>query len=373
MSAAGTYLAVPVQPAAVLWAAVPAVTADRARAPAASADHRVCDPAVVEDELEAEAEAGGGGKGETKMKNTRSSLIEVFCSVGLVLALAAGILTAQAPTAGGNPDVQAPEEAAEALILAAEKFDAAAFQRIFGTDAQDIILTGEPANDKEVANAFAAQARTKNSLTIDPTNKSRAYLLVGSEEWPFPVPVVKRSGLWVFDTAAGRQELLYRRIGGNELDAIEVCCGYVEAQHEYALEPHDGVNQYAQRVISTPGKQDGLAWQNAGGTWEGPIGENVARAIERGYGPGDPYHGYYFKVLTGQGPAAPLGEMDFVVKGIMIGGFALIATPSQYGVTGVKTFMVSQTESSTRRTLAPIPSIKRRRLSGSTPTKHGTS
>ncbi len=299
----------------------------------------MCDPAAVEDELE--AAAGAGGKGETKMKNARSSLIEVFCSVGLVLALAAGILTAQAPTAGKPATFKTPEEAAEALILAAEKFDVAAFQRIFGTDAQDIILTGEPAHDKEVANAFAAQARTKNSLTIDPTNKSRAYLMVGSEEWPFPVPVVKRSGLWVFDTAAGRQELLYRRIGGNELDAIEVCRGYVEAQHEYALKPQDGVNQYAQRVISTPGKQDGLAWQNADGTWEGPIGENVARAIERGYGPGDAYHGYYFKVLTGQGPAAPLGEMDFVVKGIMIGGFALIATPSQYGVTGVKTFMVS--------------------------------
>ena len=214
------------------------------------------------------------------MKNARSSLIEVFCSAGLVLALAAGIVTAQTPTTGKPVTFKSPEEAAEALILAAEKFDVAAFQRIFGSDAQDIILTGETAHDKEVANAFAAQARTKNSLTIDPSTKNRAYLVVGGDEWPFPVPIVKRSGLWVFDTAAGRQELLYRRIGGNELDAIEVCRGYVEAQHEYALKPQNGVNQYAQRVISTAGKQDGLAWQNADGTWEGPIGREC-RACDR--------------------------------------------------------------------------------------------
>jgi hypothetical protein len=143
---------------------------------------------------------------------------------------------------------------------------------------------------------------------------------------------------------AGRQELLYRRIGRNELDAIEVCRGFVEAQHEYALEKHEGssVNQYAQRIISTPGKQDGLAWQNADGSWGGPVGEEIARAIARGYGgQSEPYHGYYFKVLKGQGPAAPLGQMDFLVEGVMIGGFALIAAPAQYRITGVKTFMVS--------------------------------
>ena len=162
-------------------------------------------------------------------------------------------------------------------------------------------------------------------------------------DWPFPVPIVKRGGKWSFDAKAGRQEIFLRRIGRNELDAIQICHGFVEAQHEYALLKREGsgVNQYAQRIISTPGKQDGLAWQNANGTWGGPVGENAARAIESGYKAGEPYHGYYFKVLKGQGPAAPLGEMDFVVKGLMIGGFALIATPAQYRVTGVKTFMVS--------------------------------
>jgi hypothetical protein len=158
------------------------------------------------------------------------------------------------------------------------------------------------------------------------------------------MPIVRKSGKWSFDAAAGRRELLYRRIGMNELDAIELCHGYVEAQHEYALQRHDGssVNQYAQRIISTPGKQDGLAWRNPDGTWGGPVGEKIAQIIEQGYtSKAEPYHGYFFKVLKGQGPAAPLGEMEFVVKGVMIGGFALVAAPAEYGVTGLKTFIVS--------------------------------
>jgi len=167
---------------------------------------------------------------------------------------------------------------------------------------------------------------------------------VGDEEWPFPVPLVKIANQWFFDAKAGRQELLYRRIGANELDAIEVCHGYVDAQHEYALQPHEeyDVNQYAQRIVSTPGKQDGLAWQNSDGTWGGPIGEKIALAIEQGYtSSSEPYHGYFFKILKGQGAAAPLGQMNFVVKGVMIGGFALVAAPAEYSVTGVKTFIVS--------------------------------
>ena len=132
-------------------------------------------------------------------------------------------------------------------------------------------------------------------------------------------------------------------IDSNELNAIEICHGYVEAQHEYALMKRGAsVNQYAQRIISTPGKQDGLAWRNEDGTWGGPIGEKVAAAIERGYkNRTEPFHGYFFKVLKGQGPAAPLGELDFVVKDVMIGGFALVAFPAQYRVTGVQTFIVS--------------------------------
>ncbi len=167
---------------------------------------------------------------------------------------------------------------------------------------------------------------------------------MGPEDWPLPIPIVREGGKWRFNTAAGRQEILYRRIGRNELDAIQVCLGFVEAQQEYALTKHDGalVNQYAQRVISTPGKQDGLAWQAADGTWQGPVAEGVARIIAEGYTDRrEPFHGYYYKVLKGQGPAAPLGEMDFLVKGAMIGGFALVAAPADYEVSGVMTFIVS--------------------------------
>jgi hypothetical protein len=150
--------------------------------------------------------------------------------------------------------------------------------------------------------------------------------------------------VWLFDTKSGKQEMLDRRIGANELDAIQICRGYVEAQQEYALEKHDGseANQYAQKIISTPGKHDGLVWRNPDGSLGGPIAENIADALEEGYSDkAKPYHGYFFKILKGQGPAAPLGKMDFVIEGAMIGGFALAAAPAEYRVTGVMTFIVS--------------------------------
>jgi hypothetical protein len=200
--------------------------------------------------------------------------------------------------------------------------------------------------DKNRAQAFAAKAKEKNSIEMDKKDPNRAILLVGNDNFPLPIPIVKHKGKWSFDTKVGREEILNRRIGANELDAITICRGFVDAQNEYAQEKHDDakVNQYAQRIISTPGKHDGLAWKNADGTWGGPVGEGVAKAIEQGYslpqGQPQPYHGYYFKVLKGQGPAARMGQMDFVVNGAMIGGFALAAAPAQYRVTGVKTFIV---------------------------------
>jgi Protein of unknown function (DUF2950) len=236
-----------------------------------------------------------------------------------------------------------PQQAADVLIDAAEKFDVVELAQIFGPGGEDIVFSGEYAQDRQHAANFVAEAHEKKSVSIDPKNGNRAFLLVGDEDWPFPVPIVKSGEKWFFDAKAGRQELLYRRIGANELDAIAICRGYVEAQHEYALQPHEGyeVNQYAQRIVSTPGKQDGLAWQNPDGSWGGPVGDKIALAIEQGYSSGQPYHGYFFKVLKGQGPAAPLGALDFVVKGVMIGGFALVAAPSEYGVTGVRSFIVS--------------------------------
>jgi len=237
-----------------------------------------------------------------------------------------------------------PEEAAESLVVAAENFDVPALTRILGPDGVDLVVTGEPVFDQNQSEAFAEQARDQMQVTVDPEDPEVAVLSVGVEDWPLPMPIVKEHGKWRFDTAAGREEILYRRIGRNELDAIDICLGYVEAQIDYASEKHDGalVNQYARRVISTPGTQDGLAWQAPDGSWQGPVGEAIARIIAEGYTEKtSPFHGYYFKILEGQGPDAPFGEMDFVIEGAMIGGFALAAAPAEYGMTGMKTFIVS--------------------------------
>ena len=276
--------------------------------------------------------------------------------LGLCLGVACAFLLSPASHAASTSETPAakavvqqrtfatPEEASDALILAAEQFDVPALKEILGPDGVDLVVTEDPVQDRNQAAAFAAQARVKTRVVRDPKNRKVAVLSLGDDEWPVPIPIVEKGGRWRFDSKAGRQEVLYRRIGRNELVAIDVCRGYVEAQHEYASQRRDGapVNQYAQRVISTPGRQDGLAWQAADGTWQGPVGEGIARVIAEGYTTKyQPYHGYFFKVLRGQGPAAPMGEMDFVVKGVMIGGFALVAAPADYEVTGVKSFIVS--------------------------------
>jgi len=236
-----------------------------------------------------------------------------------------------------------PQQAAKALVDAASNFNVDELVSIFGSAGENLVLSGEYPQDRQRALDFAAQAHEKQTVTLDPKTSSRAFLLIGNEDWPFPVPLVKRGTKWAFDAQAGYQELLHRRIGSNELDAIDICRGYVEAQYDYAFRKRAGydVNQYAQRIISSPGKQDGLAWQNADGTWGGPIGEKIAQAIELGYSKGEPFHGYFFKVLTSQGPNAPLGTMNYVVEGAMIGGFALAAAPAEYGETGINTFIVS--------------------------------
>lgn len=282
-----------------------------------------------------------------------------FCFLSTHYLVAARQTTARpvsAPNVVTAKMFNTPEEAAVELVDAAEKFDVGALEEIFGPDGDDIVFSGEYPQDRQRASDFAAEAHEKKSISLDPKRGNRAFLLVGNEDWPFPVPLVKSGSKWYFDAKAGRQELLYRRIGADELDAIDICKGYVDAQYEYAFQPREGfdVNQYAQRIISTPGKQDGLGWQNPDGNWGGPIGEKIARAIEQGYSPGaEPYHGYFFKILKGQGQAAPLGQMDYVVKGVMIGGFALVAAPAEYGETGVKTFIVSQDGVVYERDLGP--------------------
>ena len=234
-----------------------------------------------------------------------------------------------------------PQQAADGLVQAAEAFDVAALTDILGPDSTDIISSQDQVADKNLAQAFVAKAKEK--LAIEKEGTKEAVVAVGKDSYELPIPLVKNKGKWSFNTKIGREEILNRRIGANELDAIAICRGFVEAQQEYALEKHDDskVNQYAQRIISTPGKQDGLAWKNADSTWGGPIGEEIAQALEQGYSDkAQPYHGYFFKVLKSQGPNARMGKMDFVVEGAMIGGFALAAAPAQYKVTGVMSFIV---------------------------------
>ena len=278
-------------------------------------------------------------------RNIKSMLLRITVSATAAAMFAfVFMMTTALGQAATQKQFGTADEAADALIAAAETYDTNALLEILGPNSRDIIQSGEPVRDKEVSMEFAKLAREKKNVVVGQRVKTRAFLEVGEDGYPFPVPIVKKGKTWSFDTAAGRQEILFRRIGRNELDAIDICRGYVEAQHDYALTKHDGaiVNQYAQRIISTPGKQDGLAWQNSDGSWGGTVGEKAAQAIEKTYtGTPAPFHGYYFKILKKQGAAAPLGELDFVVKGAMIGGFALIAYPSVYNVTGIKTFMVS--------------------------------
>jgi hypothetical protein len=293
---------------------------------------------------------------ETKMKSTlrimtSSKFTLIASAVGGFYLLGSGLHAttsaksdaASAPQAA-QKQFDTPQQAADALVQVAANFDIAAAKEILGPDGADIVASEDPVQDKNRAAEFAAKAKEKMSVQTDKKNPNQAIVLVGNDDFPLPIPLVKQKGKWFFDTKVGREEILNRRIGANELNAIEICRGFVDAQHEYAAEKHDDskVNQYAQRVTSTPGKHDGLAWQNPEGTWEGPVGEEVARALQEGYSAqgGKPYHGYYFKVLKGQGPAAPMGEMDFMVGGAMIGGFALAAAPAEYRVTGVMTFIV---------------------------------
>jgi len=346
---------------------VPKVITAVAPEPVAAVAHPAWDPGVAVDLEAAAAVEGAAGSAviskhrnfegdDMNLKiaaNLRSRIRPILIATGFAFLFVPAVVRGQEPktnvseipAATTHHTFDTPQSAADALIAAAGKFDVGTLASIFGPGGEDIVFSGEYPQDKQRALDFAAEAKEKTNVTIDPKTGNRAFLLVGSEDWPFPVPIVKQGDRWSFDANAGRQELLYRRIGSNELDAIDICHGFVEAQYDFAFRKRKEyeVNQYAQRIISTPGKQDGLAWQNEEGTWGGPIGEKIARAIEQGYSTGaDPYHGYFFKILKGQGPAAPMGQMDYVVKGVMIGGFALVAAPAEYGVTGVKAFIVSQ-------------------------------
>ena len=224
----------------------------------------------------------------TSTNGKRFRLVRIASAIAcgcLALSMVAGAqqsATKARPTPpAGAEGFATPKDAADALIAAAEKFDEPSLTQIFGPEGKDIVATGEQAQDRQKAMEFAAKAREKDDIVVDPKNAHRAQLLVGNESWPFPAPLVKVGGKWYFDAKAGEKEMLYRRIGANELDAIAISRGYVEAQYEYAMQKREGydVNQFAQKIISTKGKQDGLAWRNADGSWAGPVGEKVAEAI----------------------------------------------------------------------------------------------
>src|SRR6201991_5009633 len=253
--------------------------------------------------------------------------------------LMAGILCLAAPDARAQQVFPTPDEAASALAAAVKSGTRRDMLRVLGSDGEDIISSGDDVADKESRDRFTTAYDSKHSIKTEGDKK--AVLILGNDDFPFPIPLVKNKAGWEFDTAAGRMEILYRRIGRNELDTIQTCLAFVDAQNEYAEKDRGaGVGVYAQRIVSTTGKKDGLYWPGG----DSPLGDLAAQASAEGYKVGEgpiPYHGYYYRILTQQGPNAPGGTLNYVVKGKMIGGFALLAWPAEYGNSGVMTFLVN--------------------------------
>ena len=266
------------------------------------------------------------------LRNARSSLLVV---------LAALLLTTSVATA--QQTYNTPQAAVDALVAAAKADDEKAALAVFGKAGEDIISSGDKVSDDAIRKRFVESYDAKHQIAMD--GDAKATLVIGQNDYPFPVPLVRKAGLWSFDTEAGRREVLVRRIGRNELNAIQTSLAYVDAQDEYAAKDRGaGVGDYAQRFVSEPDKKNGLYWPTAAGEEESPLGELFAAASKQGYRAGEgrtPYHGYYYKILTKQGPAAPGGAHDYVVNGMMIGGFALVAYPAEYRNSGVMTFLVN--------------------------------
>jgi hypothetical protein len=271
---------------------------------------------------------------------------------------------AQAQPAGSQQTFATPADAVHALAAAVEVKDRAALGELFGPDYSQL-LSGDRVEDRTNLEKFAETMQQATDLRKDADDKYT--LLVGTDKWPMPIPIMQRNGRWFFDTKAGLEEILNRRIGEDELSAIATCRAYVLAQWEYFTtgdHDNDGVAEYAQKFMSTPGQHDGLYWETAEGEPPSPLGSLVAEARAEGYGPRQrnrkvsatsrlsdtaasqnprhPYHGYYFKILTSQGSHAPGGKYGYIINGNMIAGFALVAYPSKWGNSGVMTFIVNQ-------------------------------
>src|SRR5262245_18926637 len=284
----------------------------------------------------------------------------------------AALLCAAASVAGAQQAFKTPEEAASALVGAAKTGDRKAIVTVLGPDGEDIVSSGDDMADAATRQKFVAAYDAKHEIAMEGADK--AIMVIGQEDFPLPIPLVRKDGMWRFDTAAGREEILARRIGKNELNAIQTSLAYVDPQNEYAEKDRTGagVNTYAQRIISRPGKKDGLYWPASQGEEDSPLGELVAEATKQGYRAGGgrtPYHGYYFKILTSQGPAATGGELDYVVNGKMIGGFALVAYPAEYRNSGVMTFIVNHAGTVFQKDLGPNTTRLAERMTSFNPDK----
>ncbi len=251
------------------------------------------------------------------------------------------------PPEAGQQLFSSAAEAAQTLFAAVQKDDQPELLKVLGPSAADILSSGDETEDKNNRARFVQKYQQMHRLLTEPDGLTTLY--IGSENWPTPIPLAHRGSSWYFDTAAGKREILYRRVGENELTVIHVCRELVDAQKEYDEQPRDSgsVRQYAQRIMSDPGKHNGLYWQTGSNEPESPLGPLLAAAESEGYAAGatpqlQPFHGYYFRVLKGQGPKAPGGAKSYIVDGKMTGGFAFVAFPAEYRSSGVMTFLVAQ-------------------------------
>lgn len=289
----------------------------------------------------------------------------------LICAAAAGLQMAST-AARAQELFQSPEQAAAALVAAVRDGQSTRLYSIFGMSARDIIFSGDELRDSANRQRFLTAYDARHSIVE--TGRT-ATLLVGEDAFPFPIPIVHSRGGWKFLVEAGRRELLARRIGRNELDAIQASLAIVDAQFDYAAKGHDGQAPgiYAQRIISQPDKQDGLYWPTAPGQEPSPLGEFAAQAAVEGYAAGQtrqPYHGYYFKILRKQGPAATGGTLDYVARGHMIGGFAVLAYPATYARSGITSFLVNHAGTVYQKDLGPNTRLLALRMNSFNP-DHG--
>jgi hypothetical protein len=251
------------------------------------------------------------------------------------------------PVEAGQQTYSSAAEASEALVTALQKEDEASLLKVLGSSAKDVLSSGDEAEDKEHRARFVQKYRQMHRLVSEPDGLTTLY--VGAENWPTPIPLVQKGASWYFDTAAGKDEILYRRVGENELTVIQVCGELVDAQKEYQSQPHDGAadRQYAQTILSDQGKHNGLYWKAASGETASPLGPLVASAEREGYAEiagqkPQPFHGYYIRVLKEQGTHAPGGSQNYIVDGKMTRGFAFLAYPAEYRSSGVMTCLVGE-------------------------------